>query len=339
MFVVQVRMAALPQRLTARRILSFCLFCIASLLFFPSAFSQDFPNKPLRIVLAYETGGSVDFLARTVANKLSERLGQPVLVEAKPGANERIASQHLLMSPADGYTMLLVAVPHATNPALFANIPYDTRRDFQPLIHLTNLPPVLLVRATSDIKTLDDLVKKAKAEPGTISYGSPGVATGNHLMVELFQYVSGTSLIHVPHKGVAALTTAVVGGHVDVGSITMSPSILGYITSGRLRALAIGPSERAAVLADVPTFAEQGYKDAVVVTWFGLVMRAGTPAGIVNKLNHEINAVLAMPDVRERLASAGMSVVGGSSEQFTRHIHSEIDRWGKIIKERGIKVD
>lgn len=339
MFVVQARIAALPRRLSARNFLSFCLLCITSLLFSSTAYSQDFPNKPLHLVLAYDAGGSIDFLARTVANKLSERLGQPVLVEAKPGANERIASQYLLTSPADGYTMLLVAVPHATNPSLFANMPYDTRRDFQPLIHLTNLPSVLLVRATSDYKTLDDLVKKAKAAPSTITYGSPGVATSTHLMVELFQYLSGTSLIHVPYKGVAALTTAVVGGHVDAGSITMSPSILSYITSGRLRALAVGPSERVAVLPDVPTFAELGYKEAVIVTWFGLIMRAGTPVGIVNKLNQEINAVMALPDVRASLESAGMAVVGGSPEDFAKHIHSEMDRWGRIILERNIKVE
>src|SRR5690606_25091421 len=244
-----------------RRTLFQAALLACSMLFAPSVLSQDFPSKQLRIVLPYETGGSVDFLARVVAEKLSTSLGKMVMVEARPGANERIASQHVHISPADGHTILLVAVPHATNPSLFAQIPYDTRKDFQPLIHLVNVPPVLMVPGNSEIKTFADLVKAAKAKPGTISYGTPGVATGNHLMVELLQDLSGTSLLHAPHKGVAALTTAIAGGHVDVGSITMSPSILAYITSGRMRALGVGLPERSPVLPDVPTFAEQGYKD------------------------------------------------------------------------------
>lgn len=320
-----------------RLIKRICLFFIG-LSFIPMAFPQTYPNKPIQLVLAYGAGGPTDFLARTVGEKLSERLGQPVIVEAKPGANERVATQDLLASPADGYKILLVAVPHSTNPSLF-KLPYDSRRDIQPLIHLTDLPSVLVVRAGSDIKTLADLVKKAKAAPSTVSFASIGVATSTHLMVELFEYASGISMIHAPYNGAAAVVTAVLGGHVDVGSLTMTPAMLSFVKDGRLRVIAIGPSDRVAVLPDAPTFKEQGYKDVVVTTWFGLVMRAGTPAEIINKLNTEINAVLAMPSVRDALATAGMVAVGGTAEEFTSFIHQEMNKWDKVIKSHNIKAN
>ncbi len=301
--------------------------------------AAGFPDRPLKIVLAYETGGSVDFMGRKVAEALGPRLGQPVIVESKPGAFERVASQYLLSQPADGYTALLVAVPHATNPTLFPNLPYDTKKDFQPLIQLADVGQLVVVPADSDIKTFADLVKKAKAKPGQISFGTPGVATGTHLMMEMLTQQAGIDMMHVPYKGLSSLTTAVLGGHTAVGVFSISPQLVSLVESGRLRALGIPSKERWSVLPNVPTFAEQGYPNAISGTWFGLLLKAGTPPDIVARLNREINAVLVMPDVKGPLAKAGMYVVGGTPEQFAAHISSEIERWGKVIRSRNIRIE
>lgn len=304
-----------------------------------SAQATAFPNKPMKIVLAYAAGGSIDFLARRIGDSLSARMGQPVIIDPRPGANERVASQYLLGQPADGYTMLLVAVPHATNPSLFADIPYDTRRDFAPLVLLADVSQLVVVPANSEIKTFADLVKRAKARPGQLSFGTPGIATGTHLMMELLNQLAGIEMLHAPFKGLAPLTTAVVGGHTDVGVFSVSPQLLAMVESGRLRALGIPSRQRWSALPNVPTFAEQGYAGAIGGTWFGLLMKAGTPPEIVDKLNKEINAVMAMPEVRDSMLKVGMTPVGGTSEQFKAHISQEIDRWGKVIKSRGIKIE
>lgn len=303
-----------------------------------SATAAGYPDRPIKIVLAYEAGGSIDFLARKVGEVLSNRVGQPVIVEPKPGANERIASQYLLSQPADGYTALLVAVPHATNPSLF-NLPYDTKKDFAPLVLLADVSQLVVVRSDSELKTFADLVKEAKAKPGQVTYGTPGIATGTHLMMEMLTQQAGIEMLHVPYKGLAPLTTAILGGHTTVGVFSVSPQLIGMVESGRLRALGIPRKDRWAALPNVPTFAEQGYPEAISGTWFGLLMKSGTPPDVIAKLNREINAILAMPDVKASLAKAGMTAVGGTPEQFGAHISSEIDRWGKVIKSRNIRIE
>lgn len=304
-----------------------------------AAQAQAFPARPMKIVLAYAAGGSIDFLARRIGDTLSARLGQPVIVEPRPGANERVASQYLLSQPADGYTMLLVAVPHATNPSLFPDLPYDTRRDFAPLVLLADVSQLVVVPANSEIKSFADLVTRAKARPGQLSFGTPGIATGTHLMMELLNQIAGIEMLHAPFKGLAPLTTAVVGGHTDVGVFSVSPQLLSMVESGRLRALGIPSRQRWSALPNVPTFVEQGYPGAIGGTWFGLLMKAGTPPEIVDKLNREINAIMALPEVRDSMLKVGMTPVGGTAEQFKAHVSQEIDRWGKVIKSRGIKIE
>lgn len=304
-----------------------------------TAQAAGYPDRPVKIVLAYEAGGSIDFLARKIGEILSPRIGQPVIVEPKPGANERVASQYLQSQPADGYTALLVAVPHATNPSLFPNMPYDTKKDFAPLILLADVSQLVVVRADSDMKTFADLVKRAKAKPGQVTFGTPGIATGTHLMMEMLTQQAGIEMLHVPYKGLAPLTTAILGGHTDVGVFSVSPQLIGMVESGRLRALGIPRKERWSALPNVPTFAEQGYPEAISGTWFGLLMKSGTPPEAIARLNREINAILAMPDVKAALAKAGMNPVGGTPEQFGAHISNEIDRWGKVIRSRNIRIE
>jgi tripartite-type tricarboxylate transporter receptor subunit TctC len=308
----------------------------------PSAQAADtpaYPNRLIKIVLAYEAGGSVDFLARKLSEALSIRLGQPVIVEPRPGANERIASQYLLSQPADGYNLLLVAVPHATNATLFPNLPYDTRKSFAPVILLADVSQLVVVRADSEYKTFADVVKAAKAKPGQVSYGSPGIATGTHLMMEMLNQLAGIEMLHVPYKGLAPLTAAILGGHTDVGVYSVSPQLMGLIESGRVRALGIPRRDRWSALPNVPTFGEQGYPEAIGGTWFGLLAKAGTPPEIVQRLNREINAILATPDVKSSMVSIGMNPVGGTPEQFGTHIGQEIDRWGKVIRSRNIRIE
>jgi tripartite-type tricarboxylate transporter receptor subunit TctC len=304
-----------------------------------TAQAAGYPERPVKIVLAYEAGGSIDFLARKIGEILSPRIGQPVIVEPKPGANERVASQYLQSQPADGYTALLVAVPHATNASLFPNMPYDTKKDFAPLILLADVSQLVVVRADSELKTFADLVKRAKAKPGQLTFGTPGIATGTHLMMEMLAQQAGIEMLHVPYKGLAPLTTAILGGHTDVGVFSVSPQLIGMVEAGRLRALGIPRKDRWSVLPNVPTFVEQGYPEAISGTWFGLLMKSGTPPEAVARLNREINAILVMPDVKAALAKAGMNPVGGTPEQFGTHISSEIDRWGKVIRSRNIRIE
>jgi tripartite-type tricarboxylate transporter receptor subunit TctC len=319
-----------------KRIFAAALATIAMSL--TGAASAQFPAKPVSIVLSYAAGGPTDFLARTLGEKVSARIGQPVLVDPKPGANERVATEYLLRQPADGYNTVLVALPHATNPAVFASLPYDTFKEFIGLIHLVNIPVILTVKADSPIKNFADFAAFAKAKPGEAMFGSPGAATSSHLTVELLGTLAGATFTHIPYKGDAPAMTELMGGRI-VASVNSLPGALGQIRGGRVRSIGISSAQRVPVLPDVPTFAEQGFPDAVTATWFGLIIRSSTPKDIVAKLNAEFNAALAMPDVKEKLNDRGMTTVGGSSESFTAFIRAESDRWARVVKARGIKIE
>ena len=300
--------------------------------------AQALPSKPVTVVLSYAAGGPTDFLARTLGEKVSARIGQPVLVDPKPGANERVATEYLLRQPADGYTTVLVALPHATNPAVFASLPYDTVKEFIGLIHLVNIPVILTVKADSPIRTFADFAAFAKARPGEAMFGSPGAATSSHLTVELLGTLAGVAFTHIPYKGDAPAMTELMGGRI-VASVNSLPGALGQIRGGRVRSIGISSAQRVPILPDVPTFAEQGYPDAVTATWFGLIVRSGTPKDVVAKLNAEFNAALALPDVKEKLNDRGMTTAGGSAESFTAFIRGETERWTKVVKARGIKIE
>ena len=321
----------------SRRILAAALAGLA-LALPATAPAQGFPSKPFTIVLSYAAGGPTDFLARTLAEKVSARIGQPVLVDPKPGANERVATEYLLRQPADGYTSVLVALPHATNPAVFASLPYDTFKEFIGLVHMVNIPVILTVKSDSPIRTFADFAAFAKAKPGEAMFGSPGAATSSHLTIELLGTLAGATFTHIPYKGDAPAMTELMGGRI-VASVNSLPGALGQIRGGRVRSIGISSAKRVPTLPDVPTFAEQGYPDAVTATWFGLIVRSGTPKDIVARLNTEFNTALALPDVREKLSDRGMTPVGGSSETYTAFIRSENERWSKVVKARGIKIE
>lgn len=321
----------------ARSILAAVLLCGTGA-FAVEAFAQAYPAKPITVLLGYPGGGPVDFLARTLADRVSKRLGQPMVIVSKPGANERIATKFLADQPADGYNIQVVVVAYATNPILFPSLPYDPAKDFSPVIHLADSSPILSVRADSPIKSFADFVALAKAKPGEATVGSPGNATNNHLTMELLASLAGINFTHVPYKGDAATVPEVLGGRLTA-SMNALPSVVPHIQSGRLRGIGISSRQRYSHLPNVPTFVEQGYPDAVSATWFGVIVRSGTPAEIINRLNSEFNAALVLPDVREALDKVGMTPAGGTPEQFAALIKSDTERWGRIIRQRGVKVE
>jgi tripartite-type tricarboxylate transporter receptor subunit TctC len=300
--------------------------------------AQSYPTKPITVLIGYPGGGPVDFLARTLADRVSKQLGQPLVIVSKPGANERIATEFLKNQPPDGYHIQVVVVAFATNPILFPSLPYDPAKDFTPVIHLADSSPILSVIADSPIRNFGDLVQLAKTKPGEATFGSPGNATNNHLTMELLGSLAGVTFTHVPYKGDAATVPEVLGGRL-AASMNALPSVVPHILSGRLRGIGISSRQRSPRLPDVPTFVEQGYPDAVSATWFGVIVRSGTPAEIISRLNGEFNTALALPEIREALAKLGMTAGGGSPDDFAALIRKDTERWGRIIRERGVKVE
>ena len=324
-------------RLTTRSILAAVILSCAGA-FSAGVSAQTYPARPITVLLGYPGGGPVDFLARTLADRVSKRVGQPLVIVAKPGANERIATEYLRNQPADGYNIQVVVVAFATNPILFPSLPYDSAKDFTPLVHLADSSPILSVKADSPIRDFADYVNLAKTKPGEATFGSPGNATNNHLTMELLGSLAGVTFTHVPYKGDAATVPEVLGGRL-AASMNALPSVVAQIQAGRMRGIGISSRQRSPRLPGVPTFVEQGYPDAVSATWFGVIVRSGTPAGIVNRLNGEFNAALVLPDVRETLANGGMTPAGGTPEQFAALIRSDSERWGRIIRQRGVKIE
>ncbi len=311
---------------------------ICTLVFPPIAPAQDYPSKPVRIIVPYAPGGPTEFVSRTVGDGLSKRLGQGFLIESRPGANTRIGTEAAARAPADGYTLLLVSTPFSTNPALFASLPYDSARDFRAVVHMVNVPTAIFVPQDSPIKDVRELVALAKARPGEVTVGTAGNATSTHLLLENLGMLTGAQFTHVPFKGDAPSVTELIAGRITA-SINPLGVPLPHVKSGRLRAISVNVDRRLALLPDVATLTEQGLKEATSSTWFGFAAHAGVSNAIVGRLNAEAVAILAQPEVRDRLADTGLLTVGGTPEQFDAHIRAEIQRWGTVIRARGIKVE
>ena len=312
--------------------------CAALCVFSLGAGAQDYPTRPVKVVMFYAPGGPTDFISRTIAEKLQQKFGQPFVVEARQGANLRIGSEFVAKSAPDGYTIGVTGVPHATNPALFPSMPYDTLKDLAGLAHLVDAPLALSVPAASPIKSVAELIALAKARPGEVTIGTAGNGTGPHLSMEFLFLVANANYTHVPYKGDAPAVTELLGSRLTAGSNTLQ-AVLQHIKAGRLRGLAVSSRERVAAAPEIPTLVEQGYPDNVVSTWFGMIVPAAVPRDIVNKLNREINVALATPEVREKIFTTGLIPVGGTPEQFDAHIRREMERWTKVIKARGIKAE
>jgi tripartite-type tricarboxylate transporter receptor subunit TctC len=297
-----------------------------------------FPAKAVHLFVPYPAGGAVDILARTLGDELSKNWGQPVIVENRPGAGGLVASQALATSPPDGYTLIVVASGHATNPFLYPKMPYDTFKDFTSICLLASSPNILLVRADSPFKTLADLLAQARAKPGSLSYGMAGNGTSTHLAGELLKNLAKVDIVAIPYKGGAPAMNDLLGGQIPM-SFNNGPESIGQIGAGKVRALAVTTATRAPFLPDVPTMAEAGVPGYDTGVWWGLLGPAGMPANIVAQLSSDFLAALKAPAVKERLNTLGSSPIGSSPKQFDAVIRADYEKWGPIIKAAGMKAE
>jgi tripartite-type tricarboxylate transporter receptor subunit TctC len=299
-----------------------------------------YPNHPVRIVVPFPAGGTTDILARETAQKLTQTLGQPFVVENRPGAGGNIGADLVAKSPPDGYTMLMGTVgTHAINPSLYEKMPYDHVKDFVPVVLVAGVPNVLVVNPSLPVKTVQELIAYAKANPGKLNFASSGSGTSIHLSGELFKTMAGVSMQHVPYKGSAPALADLAGGQVQLMFDNL-PSSLALIKAGKLRAIAVTSLTRSTALPDVPTISESGLPGFEASSWFGLLAPAGTPKDVVTKVNGEVAKWLATPEAKEKLAGQGAIVATGlAPEDFVRHIASETAKWQKVVKESGAKVE
>ena len=311
---------------------------LAAIVTLASPARAEFPDRTIRIVVPYTPGGFNDTLGRIVAQKFTDDWGVAAVVENRPGGGTLIGTDSVAKAPPDGYTLLVVAFPFAVNPTLYAKLPYDTLKDFAPLILAGQSANILVVNNEVSAKSVGELVALAKAKPGAMSYGSTGSGSSNHLSMELFRLMTSTSMIHVPYKGSAPMVTDLLGGHVQVAFDNV-PNVITQVKAGKLRALAVTSLTRDPSLPDIPTVAESGVPGYEVGVWFGIVAPAGTPPDVTAKLNAELNKILRDPDVKQKFADQGVNPAGGPPERFSEHLRTQIEKWGRVVKESGAKVE
>ena len=315
---------------------------IAALLVAPTggtlAQAQTYPSKPIRVIVPFPPGGSTDFLARIVGQKLTAAWGQQVIIDNRPGAGGTVGAAEAARAAPDGYTLLMGAVHHEIATSVYAKLPYDFQKDFAPITTVAIVPNVLVVNPSIPANSVKELIAHAKANPGKLNYGSAGMGTAHHLIGEQFNLQAGVEILHVPYKGSSPAVADLIGGQVSLMYDTVS-SCLPHIKSGKLRPLGVTTAKRSVALPDVPTIADAALPGFEVTTWFGFVAPAKTPAEIITKLNTEIVKILNMPDVRERLLAAGSEPVGNTPEQMAAQIARETAAFAKIVKQAKLVVE
>ena len=299
--------------------------------------AQSYPQKTVRIVVPYAPGGNTDFTARVIAAKLTEVFGQQVVVENRPGGGTNIGSELVAKAPADGYTLLMGGASNAINMSFYPKMPYDTLRDFAPVILCVKGANVLSVHPSLPAKNLKELIALAKSNPGKLNYASSGLGSSNMMAGELLKLMAGVNIVHVPYKGNAPALTDTIGGQVEM-IFSGVPALLPHIKSGRLRAIAIGSLKRFPALPDVPTIDASGLKGYEATTWFGLMAPAKTPLEIVTRLNTEIARIEASTEVHDRFMNEGIEPIGGSPGQFGAFIRAEIDKYAKVVKATNLRA-
>jgi tripartite-type tricarboxylate transporter receptor subunit TctC len=298
-----------------------------------------FPSRPVTIVVPFGPGGATDLTARLVAEKLTTRWGQPVVVDNKPGAGGNVGSAIVAKAAPDGHTLVLgVTGSHGINVSLVPNMPYHPLRDFEPLTQATIFPNALAVHPSVPAKDLRELLALARSQPGRLSYGSDGNGTASHLGVELIKADARVFMTHIPYRGGASMLNDLIGRQIDVG-ITGLPAVLPQARAGKVRIIAVTTAERAAVAPDVPTVAEQGFAGYVAAPWAGFLAPRGTPAAVTSKLADDLIWALTQPDVRQRMGEGGSTIVASRPDDFRRFLQAEIDRWAKAVKASGAKLD
>ena len=302
------------------------------------ALAQTYPDKVVRLVSPYAPGGSNDLTARIISQKLGDALGQQVIVENKPGAATQLGTQYVAKAPPDGYTLLLAAATHGTNPSLFAKLPYDTLKDFTPVVLAATVPTYLIVNDSVPARSVKELVAYAKANPGKLNFGSAGNGSALHLALELFKQEAGVDIVHVPFKGSALSMTALLSGDIQ-GSFETYNVFQPHLKGGKIRMLAVTTLKRLPQTPDVPTLAESGFPGFEAYAWFSVLAPAGTPKAVVERLNREINRILTLPEVKEQYAKMGLIPGGGTPAELDAFIRADIAKWSKVIKAAGIKPD
>jgi tripartite-type tricarboxylate transporter receptor subunit TctC len=321
------------------RALVVCLLVALGLAAGTPAGAEPYPTRVITLVVPFPAGGATDVVARTIAQGLSERLGQQVIIENRPGANGQIGSVAVAQAKPDGYTLLMGGVnTQGMNDVLYKSRRYDSLKDFTPIALTSIIPVAFVVHPSLPVNSLEDLVKLAKAEPGKFSYGSSGAGGPHNLAMELFKSIAGINIQHVPYKGGAPQLNDLVAGHIKIGAIGLPPA-LQHIKQGRLRALAVTDGKRTSFLPDLPTVAEQGYPGFEVNYWLGLFGPAGMLKDVVARLNKETVELLKQPEVRATLAKQGVEIITSSPDELGALVGKEISRWGKVVKDAGISLD
>ena len=323
-----------PVRRKVLALLCALVLCVAA------AHAQDrYPQRPVRIVVPFAAGGSTDIFARLLADRLSGALGQPVVVENKPGAAGNIGADAVAKAPPDGYTLLMATTGvMSINNALYKGMTYDAATDFEYVAYVASITNVLVVGADSPLKSVADIIATAKQSPGKLTFASSGAGASTHMSAELFKAMAGVDLLHVPYKGSGPALPDVMTGRVSMMFENM-PGAISYLQAGTLRPLAVTGPQRSSALPNVPTVAESGVPGYESLSWSGIAAPAKTPRDVVARLNREINAILASPDMRQKLADQGADAIGGTPEAFAEHAKRERDKWSRVIREAGISVN
>lgn len=319
-------------KITTCRMVIVCAMMVFTL----NTLAQDYPNKPIRMVVPLSPGGAADILARLVSSDLTTRLGKPVVVENRVGGGGHIGSEYVAKAPPDGYTLLTAGIPQAIGMSLYRNLSYDMAKDLAAVIQGATFPSIIVVHPSLPVKTIKDLIALAKAKPGSLNFGA-NTGSPNHLAIELLNVAHKVKMVHIPYKGAGPVVTDVVAGHIELASLGFPPA-LPMVQAGRLRAIAVTGTKRSAQLPDVPTVAESGVPGYSVNSWYGVFAPAGTPAGIIGKLNTEIAAGLKTPEVSRRLIGLGADVAPTTAEEFGRIVRDEIQKWARVVKASGAKA-
>lgn len=301
------------------------------------AAAQTYPVKPVRMVVGFSAGGATDIVARAIGQNLHQAFGQPVIVDNRPGAASNIAADHVAKSPPDGYTLFMGSISLANNATLYSNLPYNALRDLAPIVHVTNTPFMLCVHPSIPVKSVKELVAFAKARPGQVQYGTAGNGSGAHLFTELFASMAGIKMQAIPYKGAAPAVNDLVGGQLAF----VFDNVIGMVPlhkAGKLRCLAASSRSRSPIAPDIPTMQEAGIAGYVADAWFGLFAPAGTPAAVIERVNAEVNRAMQAPAIRNRFETLGCEPAGGSAAAFGAYFKSEIEKWGKVIRSAGVRL-
>ena len=303
-----------------------------------AAMAQAWPSKPISLVVPFPAGGTTDVLARALAEKLQQSVGQPVIVESKPGAGATLGADYVVKSKPDGYTLLVGAVHHTIASSVYKKLPYDFQKDLAPITTIALVPNVLSVNAASPVKNVAELVALLKSQPGKHNYGSNGNGTAQHLIGTQFENMTGTQFAHIPYKGSGPLVTDLLGGQITMTFDNVTP-VLPHIKAGKLRPLAVTTAKRSSALPDVPTLDEAGLKGFNIGTWFGVLAPAATPKEIVTRLNTEMVKIIQSPEFRKRMGEIGAEPIGDSTDQMAAQIKNETEKFAKLVKEAKVVIE